>query len=72
MAGQETLISEKKPRRGPAPTGQGQPVMVRVHAEMLDAIDRWRQLEDPAMTRPEAMRRLVEYALTVAGTSNAK
>lgn len=39
MDGKDTLISKK--RRGPAPTGQGTPVMVRLHPEMLAKIDGW-------------------------------
>ncbi len=45
---------------------------MRVDRAMIEAIDRWRALEDPEMTRPEAMRRLVEYALAVAETSGKK
>jgi hypothetical protein len=61
MTKQETPISRK--RRGPKPTGQGVPVLVRLHPPALDAIDTWRGKQDDAPSRPEAIRRLVEAGL---------
>jgi hypothetical protein len=58
----QTLISKK--RRGPAPTGQGLPVIVRLHAPLLDPLDAWVAAQpDPKPSRPEAIRRLLEKAL---------
>lgn len=39
MVGKDTLITKK--RRGPAPTGQGTLVGVRLHPEMLTKLDAW-------------------------------
>lgn len=61
MATQETLIPKK--RRGPAPTGQGKPVQVRLHEPQMKALDAWRARQAEQPTRPEAIRRLVEMAL---------
>jgi hypothetical protein len=54
---QETPISKK--RRGPAPTGQGTPVLVRMLPGLLSALDSYRG----DMTRPEAVRMLVKTGL---------
>jgi len=43
MDGKDTLISKK--RRGPAPTGQGVPVLVRLQPEMLGKLDGWLSAE---------------------------
>ncbi len=64
---QDTLISRK--RRGPAPTGVGVPVMVRVQPDQLARLDAWikRQPPDPKtgkpLTRPEALRILAALGL---------
>ncbi len=57
----QTLISKK---RGPLPTGVGKAQLVRMHDEMLAAVDAWttRQKETD-LSRPEAIRRLVELGL---------
>jgi hypothetical protein len=60
----QTVIPKKK--RGPAPTGQGEPVVVRMHPPQLAALDGWiAQQQPPFPTRPEAVRRLVELGMTV-------
>ncbi|MEG8022122.1 hypothetical protein [Sphingomonas aerolata] len=62
MADQETLIPKK---RGPKPTGQGTPVMVRLQPYQLAALDRWIEAQpEPRLTRPEALRRLADLGLT--------
>jgi hypothetical protein len=61
MSGQETLQPRK--RRGPAPTGIGTPVQVRLQAKDLAALDRWRANQKDVPTRPEAIRRLMERGL---------
>jgi hypothetical protein len=61
MADQETLIPKK---RGPKPTGQGTPVMVRLQPHQLEALDRWIEAQpEPRLTRPEALRRLADLGL---------
>jgi hypothetical protein len=52
-----------KKRRGPAPTGVGEPQLVRMHARQLEQIDLWAAAQSEKMTRPEAIRRLVERGL---------
>jgi hypothetical protein len=57
----QTAISKK--RRGPAPTGVGTPIVVRMHPAPLAALDAWIGRQDDTLTRPEAIRRLVEAGL---------
>ena len=47
------MISKK---RGPAPTGKGTPVMVRVQPELLAFIDAVLTKHDELKSRPEAVR----------------
>jgi hypothetical protein len=62
MSGQETLIPKK--RRGPKPSGQGTPIMVRLHADQLTALDEWIAAQGkPMPTRPEAIRQLLKDRL---------
>lgn len=62
MLKQETLVSKK--RRGPAPSGQGTPVMVRLQPDQLARLDAWIAEEGGrATSRPEAVRRLIDVAL---------
>lgn len=62
MAAQETLIPKK---RGPKPSGQGTPVMVRLHPEQLAALDDWISTREQPISRPEAIRRLLEKAILI-------
>ncbi len=64
MAKQETVHPRK---RGPAPTGKGTPIQVRLQPEMLTALDRWIDDRETELTRPEAIRRLVELGLKERG-----
>lgn len=76
MARQNVIAKKKK--RGPPATGKGEQIVVRMHPEQLAPLDAW--IEDTYKravsnwdqrgpppkkpTRPEAIRRLVEQALT--------
>lgn len=64
MTGQETLSTRKK--RGPAPTGKGQPVGVRLQPDDLELLDLWIEANCPGTSRPEAMRRILR--LVAEGT----
>ena len=57
----KTLIPEK--RRGPAPTGVGKPQVVRMRDKQIAAIDAWIVMQEEDLSRPEAIRRLVELGL---------
>ena len=61
----QSVISRKK--RGPPPTGKGAPILVRVQPALLSKLDEWITNSDSSLTRPEAIRRLIEYALTTKG-----
>jgi len=60
------LISKK--RRGPAATGKGEPIVVRMQPDSLAALDAWIGKQNPPYpSRPEAIRRLVELGLRAHG-----
>jgi hypothetical protein len=61
MAKQETLIPQK--RRGPLPTGKGEPIMCRLQPELLKKVDLFIEKQREEISRPEAIRRLVELGL---------
>jgi hypothetical protein len=57
------MLSQKK-KRGPAPTGKGMLIGVRFQPSDLARLDGWiAEQSDPAPSRPEAIRRLLEKAL---------
>ena len=59
----QSVISQKK-RRGPKPTGKGTPIMVRLQPTPLANVDAWAASQEDNPSRPEAIRRLIEIALT--------
>ncbi|MDE2597018.1 MAG: hypothetical protein KGL44_09085 [Sphingomonadales bacterium] len=61
MTDQETLLARK--RRGPAPTGKGQQVVVRLQPDQLAALDRWIADHAPDTSRPEAVRKMLALSL---------
>ena len=61
--GKQTVLAKK--RRGPAPTGKGVQVVVRLQPEPLGALDKWVSKQEDRPTRAEAIRRLVELGLKV-------
>ena len=50
-----------KKKRGPAPTGKGVQIQVRIQPDKLALLDRW--IADHRLSRPEAIRRIVERTL---------
>jgi len=67
----QKVIPRKK--TGPAATGKGEPVVVRMHQPQLEALDAWiAQQETPFPSRPEAVRRLVELALANSKKQRAR
>lgn len=52
-----------KKRRGPAPTGKGTQIQVRIQPDKLAQLDRWIADQRDELSRPEAIRRIVERAL---------
>jgi hypothetical protein len=59
----QSVISRKK--RGPPPTGKGVPILVRIQPPLLRTLDEWIGDQDLSLTRPQAIRRLIEIALAV-------
>ena len=57
-------MSKKKP--GPAPTGVGTPILVRLQPPDLAAIDEWASEQDDPPSRPEAIRRMIKLALSAS------
>jgi hypothetical protein len=60
MSRQSTTPPKK---RGPPPTGKGEPILVRLQPIPLSKLDTWIARQDDQLSRPEAIRRLVELAL---------
>ena len=63
----QTVQPRKK--RGPPPTGKGEPVQVRLQPPQMAALDAWISHQQAQVTRPEAIRRLVELALASASSA---
>jgi hypothetical protein len=53
----------KKKRGRPPTTGRGTQIGMRWQETELSAIDDWREKHDDVVSRPEAIRRLVELGL---------
>ncbi len=65
----QSVISRK--RRGPPPTGKGAPILVRLQPSLLATLDVWISQQDVSFTRPEAIRRLIEFALKAKAAKNS-
>ena len=61
----QTVLAKKK--RGPAPTGKGTQVVVRLQPDPLAALDVWVGKQKDKPTRAEAIRRMVLVELGLAG-----
>ena len=53
-------------KRGPPATGKGEPILVRLQPAQLADLDAWIARQDAQLSRPEAIRRLLEQALAVS------
>jgi hypothetical protein len=61
-----SIVDNKKKRgRGRPRTGIGKPVGLRLYPELEQRIDAWASKQPDSPGRPEAIRRLIELALTV-------
>jgi hypothetical protein len=59
---------KSKPKIGrPKTTGSGQPQVVRMHDQQIASIDAWIAMQEIEISRPEAIRRLVEVGLKAKG-----
>jgi hypothetical protein len=68
----QSVLSRKKKRRGPLPTGKGELLGVRIHPPQLAALDGWIGQQPDRPSRPEAIRRLIERALPGTNIEPAK
>jgi hypothetical protein len=57
----------KKGRGRPPTGGRREGVMVRLGPDQFDALDAWIMKQAAPLTRPEAIRRLVELGLKAKG-----
>jgi Ribbon-helix-helix protein, copG family len=57
------IVEQKK--RGRPPTGQTPFVGVRLSSQLIARVDAWAAKDNGALSRSEALRRLVELGLTV-------
>ena len=53
------ILAKIKKKRGPAPTGQGWLLGVRIHPPLLKALDTWISAQPIPMSRPEAVRKIL-------------
>jgi hypothetical protein len=60
----QSVIAKKK--RGPPPTGKGTPIVVRLQPPALAAVDEWLAQQHDCPSRPEAIRRMIEQALSAS------
>lgn len=61
-------IPKKRRRRGrPKTTGRGEAVLLRLHPPLITAVDKWAKRQEGALSRPEAIRRLIEQGLAGTG-----
>ena len=58
---QLVMLAVRK-KRGPPATGKGAPILVRIQPP-LARLNVWIAKQDARLTRPEAIRRLIEIAL---------
>jgi hypothetical protein len=63
----KSIINNVKNSKRGRPPVESEPVTVRMTVDALHTLDDWRRLQDDLPGRPEAIRRLVEQALTVKG-----
>ncbi len=63
----QSLITQKTKRRGPPPTGKGELIGVRLQPPLLGAVDAWISRSGRSISRPEAIRRLLQE--TLVGTA---
>jgi hypothetical protein len=66
----QTVITKK--RRGPAPTGKGTLVGVRLQPDRLSAVDAWIAKQDIPMTRPEAIRAMLDAVLVIVAKDSGE
>jgi hypothetical protein len=59
----QTVITKK--RRGPLPTGKGTLIGVRLQPFQLVALDTWIAAQNAPLTRPEAIRAMMETILHI-------
>ncbi|WP_163535486.1 hypothetical protein [Frigidibacter albus] len=60
MSDQEKTVLTRKGRRGPAPTGKGMLIGVRLQPELLAWVDAERAKVNPEPSRPEFVRNVLE------------
>jgi hypothetical protein len=56
---------QPKKRRGPLPTGKGTPIQVRLQPAHLAALDAWIAKQTTPVTRPEAIRGMIDAMLHI-------
>jgi len=59
------MIPKKKPGR-PA-TGRGEQVQVRIKPDLMKRLDAWRDRDTECLSKPEAIRQLMEIGLKAKG-----
>jgi hypothetical protein len=64
MEAKSVRVNTKRRRGRPKTTGKGELIGVRLQSSQLSALDRWIARQESAPTRPEAIRQLMDFALS--------
>jgi hypothetical protein len=59
-------------KRGPPATGKGEPILVRLQPAQLAGLDAWIARQNAPLSRPEAIRRLLDQALAVSQPAKSR
>lgn len=66
----QTVITKK--RRGPIPTGKGTLIGVRLQPDDLASLDEWIARQPEPMTRPEALRSMLDLVVEIGLRAKGK
>jgi hypothetical protein len=60
----QSVLSQLRKKPGPAATGKGTLIGVRLQPPALAAVDEWASKQEDQPSRPEAIRRMIELVLS--------
>jgi hypothetical protein len=64
--------TKKKRGRGRPPTGIGRNVGLRLYPDLEEKIDAWMAQQHEELSKPEALRRLIELGLAASASAGAR
>ena len=66
----KSVTTQRRKRRKAPPTGKGELLGVRIHPPQFVALDSWIAQQSDKPSRPEAVRRLLDFALAQLSDPN--